>query len=805
MRPLNLLSLLILMTATRVFSAEDPVVIGGYQLTPAKNSFPGTTELLERLDDRLKPILNAEMGKEPTSDRLLTFKKTIENVINSSDRIGARVVDAQTTSMGSKQVLLQFSVDLGEKVEFGFIGNNVFSKSDLQDLIDEQKQIGLGRDYVESIRKKIASFYAEKAFAKAKVATRTQENPAVAERKIIYVIEEGERHRIGELQFEGPVAITQDAMRQKFFQNASPIIEKGYFSEKEVEKTSQGLVEWIRSQGYLSSKLVTIKPTIRENEPIVDLKVYINEGEQTIVRSVQISGNTAYSQAEILQMLGLVEGAPLNVFVFNDGLEMVKLAYRNFGYLEFKIVNEGQPSVIQYTNKNRWADVNLEFGEGQRFKAGVIKIEGNELTKDDIITRELQFAEGEVLEERRIFESESRLRRLGIFSDVKTKTIQDPTHPDVKDIVIQVQEASRGLASTGFGYRNDVGIRVFADLTYANLFRSNHTFGLGAFVNRRLKNVESRLNDPVEGLDYEARMNYTWPWFLVPKLSFRPEVVQRRFRYELFRDETTQLSMSFERPIVSKWGLSAAVSYSIQRTRQSDAVDARDNTEFTVGSITPSLSLDLRDSPLSPTKGFFANVSYEIASPALGSQRSPVDIAYNRILTRADGHVPLLKFATLFLSVRTGFVRNLVSPSQYSTQALQEQVGVPLFKQFALGGINSVRGFLFQGINIGNRGNESITAFSIQGTLTYVNYRSQVDFSISESLKMGPFFDAANLLVDDFSFNREMRYGAGVGLRYMTPIGPANFDWGFNLEPKVIPRTGLTEPSNQFYFSLGII
>ncbi|MCM0605245.1 MAG: BamA/TamA family outer membrane protein [Xanthomonadaceae bacterium] len=802
---MNLLKIFptIIIALTSLSFAQETKIISGYQLSPAKNSFPGTSELLDKLDEKLKPVLNVEIGKEPSSDRLMNFKKTIENVINTTDRVGARVVDAQTMGMGGQQVMLQFSIDLGERVEFGFLGNNVYSKSDLQDLIDEQKQIGLGRDYVESIRKKIISFYVEKAFSKIKVSTRTLENPSIAERKIIYVIEEGERHRIGEIQFEGAVAITQETLKRKFYENAPPIIEKGYFSEKEIEKTSQNLVEWIRSQGYLSSKLLTVKSTVRENEAIVDLKIYINEGEQTIVRAIQVQGNSTFSQAEILQMLGLVEGAPLNVFMFNDGLEVVKLAYRNFGHLEFAFTNEGQPTVIQYSNKNRWADISIELNEGQRFKAGNITIEGNELTKDEVIKRELQFDEGEVLEERRLFESESRLRRLGIFSDVKTKTIQNPVHADVKDVVIQVQEASRGLASTGIGYRNDVGIRIFADLTYANLFKSNHTFGLGASVNRRLKNVENRVRDPVEGLDYEARMNYTWPWFLVPELSFRPEIVQRRFHYELFRDETTQLLMTFEKPIIRKWGLSAGLTYSIQRTAQTDAVSTSDNTLFTVGALTPSLTLDLRDSPLSPTKGFYGNISYEIASPALGSQAEFPAIAYNRILTRFDEFIPIMKFATLFLSVRTGFVRNLISPSSNPSDPLK--VGVPLFKQFALGGINSVRGFQFQGINIGNKGNGSLTDFSIQGTLTYVNYRSQIDFALSESVKLGPFLDAANLLVDEFSFNRSMKFGAGIGLRYMTPIGPANFDWGFNLNPEFIPRTRQTESSNQFYFSLGII
>jgi outer membrane protein insertion porin family len=107
-----------------------------------------------------------------------------------------------------------------------------------------------------------------------------------------------------------------------------------------------------------------------------------------------------------------------------------------------------------------------------------------------------------------------------------------------------------------------------------------------------------------------------------------------------------------------------------------------------------------------------------------------------------------------------------------------------------LGGVSSLRGFGEQELNSQNT--------VIKGSLSYVNYRTQLDVPISGGLRVGPFLDAANLRIDSFSFGG-LRYGSGFGFHYLTPVGPVNLDWGFKLNP--LPG----EDTNQFYFSIGVL
>ncbi len=104
-----------------------------------------------------------------------------------------------------------------------------------------------------------------------------------------------------------------------------------------------------------------------------------------------------------------------------------------------------------------------------------------------------------------------------------------------------------------------------------------------------------------------------------------------------------------------------------------------------------------------------------------------------------------------------------------------------------------MRGYIEQEINV----QATDRSRRVQNFMTYVNYRTQLDFFLSQNLSLGPFLDAGNINVDRLDL-ANLKYGTGFGLRYMTPVGPVNFDWGFKLNPE----NGADR--NTFYFSLGV-
>jgi outer membrane protein assembly factor BamA len=308
-------------------------------------------------------------------------------------------------------------------------------------------------------------------------------------------------------------------------------------------------------------------------------------------------------------------------------------------------------------------------------------------------------------------------------------------------------------------------------------------------------------------LEYQVQLGYVWPWFDgIRELTFRPTLTATGTEYIEFDATTVAMALTWEKPIFKHPNLIGTFTYNLERVDQFHAQNASDDGIIRIGSLTPALRLDLRDNALSPTKGLFATLSFEYAAPWLysqnGSDQSGVPqfvpgtaavnpqwltagpIGYSRLLFRSDYFIPITSDISWFLSFRTGFERNN-----------EENGEIPLIEQFAIGGVSSLRGYAEQEINAQSE--------AIEGTLSFVNYRTQIDFPFTGGLKIGPFLDAANLRIDSYSLGG-LLYGAGFGLHYQSPVGPINFDWGFKLNPPNPPPQPNSGPYN-FYFSIGVI
>jgi outer membrane protein insertion porin family len=732
-------------------------------------------------------------------------KRRLQELLASEEFVGARVDDVRVSTVPAPQgaekgiagrwVSVEYHVDLGDRVSFGFIGNSVLQPSRLDALVEEQRVLGFGKDYIADIRTRIEDEYRSLGYASARATPFTFERPAAQERHVTFRIYEGPRVALESVDFDGNSVFTNAELREQFRLHGSDLIQHGWYSEKDAQKAAELTIEWMKSKGYLAAKLVTINSSYgnrvrgRPAGSYVRLIVYVYEGEQTIVQDVRITGNAGMPRDEILGVLGVKEGRPLNLFAFSEGIETLKATYRGRGYLGVKVVNEGADNVVRYSDENRQADITIALAEGPRYRVTRIQTEGLTMTKEIVVRRELLFHEGDILEEPLLSRTEANLRKLGIFAALTVRAIDDPEVPDGKIVRISAQEGTPGFAEWGFGFRNDFGPRAFGSLGWTNIGGENHTVSASLSVNHRLEDFRF--------WEFQAQLGYLWPWFLGDKTTFRPTLNWSKQEYIEFDAETISLDLTWERKLVAHPAITAAFLYSLEEVHQSNAVFPQDDGDFRIGAITPSLRLDTRDDPLSPTTGWFANVSLEIADPLLLSQSRVTDangnvtvppIGYYRFQARLDRHFALAPGVTLFVSGRVGFERNDEPvPVDASGNPIAPVPQIPLIKQFALGGVGSLRGYDEQELNYQSRG--------ISGILTYVNYRTQLDFPFAGALRLGPFLDAANLQVDTFSFGN-LVYGAGMGFHYQTPVGPVNLDWGFK-----VPQTN----QYRFYFSIGVI
>lgn len=747
------------------------------------------------------------VGEVLDEEKLSAARRAIQDALASEEFIGARVDEVRIETAtappeaagmsAARWVAVEFRADLGDRVTFGFRGNSAFTRSRLLGLVEDQRVLGFGKDYVGAIRSRIEDEYRAIGHARVAVTPLTFERPERQERHVTYVIQEGPRIVIESVDFDGNLVFTDERLRGELFARAGFLVQRRIYVEKEVEKAAEILVEWLKSQGYLAAKLVTVNRAYDDKGRRIRLVVYLYEGDQTLVQGIRLVGLKAMAEAEAVGLLGVREGEPLNLFAFNEGIEALKAAYRARGFLDARIKNESSDTVVLYSQENRAADVLIDLDEGPQYRVSRVEVEGLSGTRESVVLRELVFGPDDVLEEALVTESEARLRKLGIFSVVTIRAVDDPARRDRKIVKVSVQEGTPGVIAGGVGYRNDLGARAFGQIAYTNLWRRNHTVSLSGNVNRRIqeefcvKDWEQALNPSLTRtcfVEYQFQLGYVWPWFALGQTTFRPRITLDRTQYRNFDASSIAFAGTFERRVLRSTNLSASLTYTLERTEQFNAEAPEDNERLTIGSLTPGLRLDLRDNSLAPTSGFFSSASYEVASTALLSQSEPFPVGFTRFQYRADGFVPIAREISWYLSFRMGFERNTEPPP--ASDPNNKRYAIPLSKQFALGGAGSLRGFSEQELNVQD--------LAIRGTLSYVNYRTQLDVPFAGPMRFGPFLDAANLLVDRFSFGI-LRFGAGVGFHYQSPVGPVNFDLGF----KINPRAG--EDPYRFYFSIGVI
>ncbi|RYZ69674.1 MAG: outer membrane protein assembly factor, partial [Proteobacteria bacterium] len=462
----------------------------------------------------------------------------------SADQVSPEILESV-----SKWVEITVAIDMGERVTFGFQGNKVLSHQDIATLVEEQRQVGLAADYISRIQARVVEDYRKLGYDQVKIETFTFESPVEQKRHVSFKIIEGPRVQIESVRFDGHLFYSAEDLEKLFWENAVNPVSRKYYVETEVAKTAELVIEKLKANGYLSAKLISVAKTARDDGQKVELVITLSEGEQTLTERIDFPGLSVFTEAEVRQTLGTQTETPLNLFAFNEGLERLKIMYRAKGYYDLKITNEGSNSVITYIQENRRARVRLDFSEGSPSYVSHIQIEGNRKTQVEVIAREVQLKEGDLLEEPKWLETEARIRRLGLFATVNVQALPETDQPNQKILRIKVEEGSPGVLAGGLGLRNDLGARAFGQISYGNLWGRNHTASLTANANRRFGGLGSsfcasakqKLADPNKDfcfIEFDLSLAYAYPYVFWGNTVFRPSLTGERKQLQTRMGET---------------------------------------------------------------------------------------------------------------------------------------------------------------------------------------------------------------------------------------------------------------------------
>lgn len=734
-----------------------------------------------------KPVLNqetlnrlsVEVRRQLSTHGYYLTQVSSPQIIFSADELSARVIyKLNKSNPYSIEILnpVQFSIS---RLETEVLKLDSYSSKDAN----------FGTDLLE----KLKAFYVAEGYPHIDIAYYERKEG----QKIVmtFNLDEGVYTRLSDLKFSGQLSRPEKYYRGRFYSLASERLEEKVFIRDDIEAAAKNLLTDLQNEGFVNARLGRIQiGTDRENPKEGFAIIQLDEGPQLVIDSIEFEGVVTQSREKLLEIMQLKTGDTLNLTKLEQGLANLKSHYLNQGFIEYKLVNEAK-DLMTYTDKNTRAHLKFVIQEGPRVEVESILIEGNEMTHDKVILIEVDIKPGDILTPAKIEESISRLQRTGHFSSNEISTLEAGTQIAKRTVLIKVTERDPGVYTIGAGATNENNgtLRGYSGVAYRNIG------GWGRGVSAR---VEGNYNfADVKYLENKIIIGAVEPYLLDTRARLRVSITRSRSISDINIKKVTELNLGaisieqdFTSHVTGIWNLWSVATYIDHGISREDEIRYKYNYEsLVIGTIGPTIDVDYRDNIFNPTKGSFSRLSLEYASAFLSNNN--VD-DFVRTTGQSTWYFPVFpqKGIIFAQSVGGGYVKDIQGGG----------VGVPFDKKgFTLGGRTTIRGFgsgeFFPSTEAGS--SQFIgTAYRFNSHASYELIKSELRFPlVSKWDLMGAvFYDGGQVLLDGFNFTDKWRDAVGIGVRYLTPIGPLNLEYGHKLDRKD------GESEGAFYLSVGV-
>tara|TARA_Y100000590_G_scaffold469529_1_gene658017 strand:+ start:477430 stop:480327 length:2898 start_codon:yes stop_codon:yes gene_type:complete len=787
---------------------------------------------------------DSEFLKTFVKSRLIKFRNKPWNMVNIKIELDSLTRDLfsrgyffsniklQDTPSSKGKKNLDVVVEVGLLYNFDFKGNKTISRGEILNEIKEFLLNNFETVNAKLITEAIKKIYIKRGIYQTEVSHRLVDGVSKSGdqyRNIFFYIKEGKKIPIEKLVFNGVGGITKSEVEDYYYDNSTGLAARDYLDRDYIEKFPSLLKRMYLKKGYLFIEVSEPVVTFSPDKAFCNVTFYVNERQQSILEKIEYPGVDKPLKDQLVDSLVNKIGKPLNVVDLEEDLANSLRMVRDDGYF-FARLNSTDPEklILHKSNYNR-SSLFIDFDLGKKTRFESILVTGHQITKQKVIAREVRLEKDDIVTPDIIQRIKDRIVSLGLFSQVKITPFVTNRDTNDKDyyvnLLIQVNEKDFGSGEVAPGYRTDIGYKISSKVAYNNVLGLNHSASFKAQTNWRdnLKSLDARRKEEDRNLqEFLFRFNYTWPYafpsrwkyFHNTEFSFSPSWEQRR----LFSFDAVILkgaaTLSKELKTWKRKGrdyeLSGSLKYQFEKIRQFDASSIDNQGKFIIGALTPSINLDMRNRSVSPSEGAFFGLSVEFANPIFGSlSRDDLEINFWKVISRNKLYYPLSQNWTLALSISTGVQKNLEktvlasssgSPILNENGVSQTKGFIPSIKVFRLDGPDAVRGFATSEINRLPTGND-VSEVRIQDKAFFTNLKFEPRYSVNDAVVISPFFDAGRVFVNNFK-PLDLKTSAGVSLKFVTPAGTLDFDYGFKLKRSRLSDGG-REGFGRFHLQIG--
>jgi len=545
--------------------------------------------------------------------------------------------------------------------------------------------------------------------------------------------------KITAIVVQGNESISMDLIISQIASNLGDL-----FSKENIEKDMKAVYDL----GYFKDVKIKLE-SFRDG-----YKVVFEVIENLPIKEINIEGNTVVSVEEIREVMVLLEKQIFCQKILKNDLDRVSQLYKDRGYLLINIKD------VDFDEEGKlW----INISEGRLEK---IVIEGNDKTKEKVITREINIEPGDLFNFEKVKKSLQKIYNLGYFEDVSMK-LEPGAEEDSIVLVVKVIEKNTGKFGIGAGYNSEEGLMGFTSYEEENLF------GGGQKVQAKIE-IGGRTT---------YKLSFLEPWLANTATSFGFEVYDTVYHKEDKEEKVIINEYDEERlggKLIIGRKLSDSVKLGLELKSERVTYDLifgilpEDTKEGLTNSLIPTFSYDTRDNVFEPTSGWYHSFSLENAGGFLGGD---YDFTKYNLTLRAY-------ISTQFIEdvVDIGSIKKITDNLSKGVLALRAMGGIantdlPSFAVYQVGGMNTLRGY-----NFGEFSGDKSLVFNVE-------YR----FPLAENFQAVVFADWGQAWDYEESISFEdLKFGRGVGVRFNTPLGPIRLDYGFG-----------EEGTGQTYFSIG--
>ncbi|MGE5177854.1 MAG: outer membrane protein assembly factor [Bacteroidota bacterium] len=590
------------------------------------------------------------------------------------------------------------------------------------------------------------------------------------------------------------------------------------------------LQDYYRRHGFIQANVDSVPLRFDAKGEEAEVHFYLTEGPRARVDSVRFEGAGPVPEDRLRRLIELKPGDPLDIAKQDLSREAVHDEYAERGYVAAVVRDSLE---VESTSVH----VVYRIAPGPEARLDSVRVEGTAVTRPSFVAREFAVHRGEVLKRSKLLRSQQRIYDTGFYSDVRFDRT-DVDSAGAADVIVDVRERKMGWIDAGIGYGTVDQLRLTGQLGQRNLARDGIQLVANGLLGVRIQQAtEGSVHFPYFKFHpHELRLgdsrfdaSLTRPW----NLGLRVAATIGGYAEHVRPVTGTQVFGPYR-----AYGGSFALSHDFTlhtRTRfsfehrnvVSDTTNqfAANPESYTINRVVASLERDTRDNPFDPRTGTdFVQTSSFVGGALSGTARYLKNVATGTLF------LPINPATTGAFRVRVGVINPQAARLLPAGTPPDLILLIPPEERFFLGGANTIRGY---GENeLGSRAQVDSTGryLEISDTtgaehrLPILRVGGRILLLVNAELRhelFGPFgmevfLDGGNVwerpvdihLRNLLSFGgragyNDMRYTAGLGLRFATPLGPLRLDYGWKIRMARPDQPDPATSRGEFHFSVG--